>query len=566
MMKYAAFAFLIISINYSLLFGQTNAELLIYGGPIYSVDSINSLVEAVAVSNGRILATGDYQDLEQLINNDTRMLDLKGNTMIPGFIESHAHLLALGKQKRQMDLTDIGSYDELLENVRIKVSETPKGEWILGRGWHQSKWNPQPEMVTGYQTHERLSQISPDHPIVLSHASGHALFANEKAMDMANISSETSFGEYGEIIRDDAGKPTGIFTENAMSLITQLIPEDSHESIYLDLIAGIKECTKHGITSFQDAGSDAKAISAYRKAVINGEMNIRLWAMLSCSNNEPTLNDSFVESWLAQGPEIGEKLTIRSIKLYSDGALGSRGAWLIEEYSDRPGHFGNPVQPMTLIAEVADKGLKSGFQVCTHAIGDRANREVLDAYEKAFAANPEKAADHRFRIEHAQHLHPQDIPRFAEMRVIASMQGIHFASDRPWAIDRLGALRIALGAYRWKQFLESGAVVINGTDSPVEPLDPLACFYTTVTRRTRTGSAFEVDQKLSREDALRTYTINAAYAAFEEDVKGTIEEGKYADFTILSDDLLRISDEELLNLEVLQTIVGGKTVYTKSVE
>lgn len=540
---------------------QQQADLMIYGGNIYTVDSINSKVDAVAVKDGKILATGSRQEMEVLSSEKTERIHLEGRTMIPGFIESHAHLLALGKQARQLSLVDIHSYEEMIEKVVAATKDQAPGTWILGRGWHQSKWEEQEGFVKGYQTHHRLSEKTQDHPVMLIHASGHALFANAKAMELAGVNENMDFGAYGEIIRNENGNPTGIFTENAMDVIKSIVPEDTPDSRYEDLMAGMRTSIEHGITSFQDAGSDAGAIAAYRRAIENDALDMRIWAMLSCENNETPMNDTFVEEWFNKGPEIGDWLTIRAVKLYADGALGSRGAWLLKEYTDRNGHFGNPVQPIALIEEVAQKGLAAGFQVCTHAIGDRANREVLDAYEKAFTLHPEKAKDHRYRIEHAQHLHPTDIHRFADLGVIASMQGIHFASDRPWAIDRLGAMRIVLGAYRWKQFLESGALVINGTDAPVEPVDPIACFYTTVTRKTREGSAFEVDQRLTREEALKTYTIYAAYGAFEEEKKGSIEPGKFADFTVLSQDIMKVPEHEILKTKVVQTIVNGEIVY-----
>ena len=555
--------FLALLLIYSCQPSLPTADLLIFNGEIYTVDSLGK-VEAVAVKDGKILATGRLKELEQYKGEKTEEIDLQGKTMIPGFIESHAHLLGLGKQARQLDLMKCQSYEALLEKVAEAVKTTPKGEWILGRGWHQSKWTDSFEVVTGYQTHKRLSELTPDHPVMLIHASGHALFANEVAMRMAQISPETPAGEDGEIIHYNDKRPTGIFTENAMELIRNLVPEDSQESLYKDLQAGIEQCLRYGITSFQDAGSDAKAIAVYRMAIEKKEFPIRLWTMLSYSNYDTEKleeEDPFLEEWFKKGPEIGDQLTIRAVKLYADGALGSRGAWLIDSYLDRPEHYGNPTLPIKVIEKIAEKGLRSGFQVCTHAIGDRANREVLNAYEKALKAHPEKASDHRFRIEHAQHVSEADMPRFQELGVIASVQAIHFASDRLWAIDRLGQMRIAMGAYQWKRLVASGAKVINGTDAPVEPLDPLPCFYTTVTRKTRSGEALEVDQKLSREEALRTYTIDAAYGAFEEKVKGSISPGKFADFTVLSKDIMTIPEEEILKTVVEMTIVGGKVAY-----
>jgi predicted amidohydrolase YtcJ len=563
MFKYL-FSLLFLTILFSACTLDINhADTIYYNATIYTVDSVNSVAEAVAVKDGKIIAVGDFNSIKMYQGEGTILQDLEGLTMIPGFIESHAHLLGLGKQARQLNLMNVKSYEEMVAAVAQAAQNTPKGEWILGRGWHQSKWDSMPsETVTGYQTHEALSKISPDHPVMLVHASGHALMANAKAMELAKVNLELDFGEDGEIIRYPDGSPTGIFTENAMEIIQAQVPQDDPESLYKDLKAAIAECLKYGITSFQDAGSDAQAIEIYRRAIEEGEMQLRLWAMLSFSNYDQPAegHDPFLEEWFKKGPEIGDWLTIRAVKLYADGALGSRGAWMIDEYSDRAGHYGNPTLPVDIIDQMAKKGLKHGFQICTHAIGDRANREVLDAYGRAFAEYPE-ITDHRFRIEHAQHIDPSDISKFKEYGVIASVQAIHFASDRPWAISRIGQLRIAMGAYRWRQLLESGAKVINGTDAPVEPVDPIPCFYTTVTRKTRAGDALETDQKLSRTQALRTYTIDAAYGAFQEKEKGSIEVGKFADFTILSQDIMKVPEDEILNTKVVQTIVGGELKY-----
>ncbi|MCI4669633.1 MAG: amidohydrolase [Bacteroidia bacterium] len=541
---------------------KEKADLVIYQGQIYTANPQMPQAEAVAVAGGKIVFVGKKDRAKTYIGDDTKVIELEGKTMIPGFVESHGHLLGLGNFKRNLDLMKVNNYEELVEMVREAVTKAEPGEWILGRGWHQSKWIPQPEaMVKGYQIHDALSAVSPDNPVMLEHASGHAIFANAKAMEIAGINAKSDVGEGGEIIRDPQGKPTGIFTENAESLIGRHVPRSSPQSIRKDLETAIETCLKYGITSFQDAGSNQMAIDAYKEFLQTGKMNIRLWVMLSGSDS------SLLESWYKKGPERGSFLNIGAIKLYSDGALGSRGAWLLNEYTDRPGHFGNPVTPIDKIASISKEGLSHGFQVCTHAIGDRANREVLNVYEAAFEAYPDKK-DHRFRIEHAQHVHPADIPRFAELGVIPSMQAIHMSSDRPWAIDRLGLLRIQKSAYMWKAFLESGAKVINGTDAPVEPVDPIPGFYAFITRKTLKGTpegGYEPEQKMSRAEALKAYTLDAAYGAFEEKMKGSIEVGKYADFTVLSQNIMNIPEDQILNTEVVMTIVDGKVKYKKTV-
>ena len=550
-----------------------SADLVILNGNIYTVAVSSPKAIAVAVKGGRIIAVGSNTDIDPLIGKGTKVVDLNGLTMIPGFIESHGHIMGLGSSKMKLDLNGIKDYDELVNIVANAVSETVPGEWILGRGWHQSKWTPQPEtMVKGFQTHHKLSAVSPDNPVYLTHASGHAGFANAKAMEIAGILSGTEFDmelgdeiffkrNDGEIIRDENGKPTGVFNEVAQRLISKHIPDESDAYRDKSLELAIEECLQNGVTSFQDAGSGRSSIATYRRFLDSGMMKIRLYIMLS--SRDPDL----LEDWYQAGPEIGlgnNFLTMRAIKLNSDGALGSRGAWLLADYSDRAGHVGMATQPMSYIHDVSEKGFLTGFQVNTHAIGDRAVREVLDQYESVFQLHPNMNDDHRFRIEHAQHIDPADIPRFKEMGVIASIQGIHLSSDRPWAINRLGEKRIKEGAYVWKNLLKSGAVVINGTDVPVEPISPIESFYASVTRKTLKGEpagGYEPWQKMTRVEALKSYTLSAAYGAFEENFKGSIKVGKVADFTVLSRDIMTVPDDFILGTKIIYTIVNGKIEY-----
>ncbi len=541
------------------------ADLVIRNGNIYTLDENKPLGEAVAVIDGKIAFVGSDREAKNLIGPQTEVLDLQGKTMIPGFIESHGHIISLGRAKMRLDLNEVNNYAELVDLVAVAVKEAKPGQWILGRGWHQSKWEPQPNpMVRGFQTHHALSRVSPNNPVYLSHASGHAGLANAKAMEIAAITPLATFNDQGEIIRDDQGNPTGIFTEQAMSLIGKHIPGSSPDSDRQALELAIEECLSNGLTSFRDAGSDREAIDVYREFLDRGKLKIRLWVMLDGQD------ENLRQEWSAKGPEIGAGnnfLTIRAIKLVADGALGSRGAWLLESYSDRPEHTGHATISMENVYQVGKAGLEHGFQVCVHAIGDRANREVLDQFEKAFNENPEAAKDHRFRIEHAQHISAGDIPRFARLGVIASMQGIHMSSDRPWAIDRLGQERIIEGAYVWQKLLQSGATIINGTDVPVEPVSPIACFYASVTRRTLDGfppDGYEPKQKMTRRQALRSYTLDAAYAGFEEDIKGSIEVGKVADFTVFSQDIMKVAEDKLLETIVDYTIIEGKIVYKRN--
>ena len=542
---------------------SNKADLIIENGIIYTMDDFNPIAESVAVRSGKIIGVGSNYYIQSFIGNNTKVLDLKGATMVPGLIEGHGHFMGLGYAKMRLDLSTVSSYDELVDMVSGAVAEAKPGEWILGRGWHQSKWEPVPvPLVKGFQTHDKLSAISPNNPVWLTHASGHAAFGNAKAMELAGVTSETEFGFGGEIIKDLRGNPTGVFNERAQGLVSQYVEtegEDNSSQRALEL--AVQACLENGITSFQDAGSGSNSINAYREGLSSNSLRIRLYVMLT--SRDPDL----LKEWYKKGPEIGtgnDYLTIRSIKLNTDGALGSRGAWLLDSYTDRPGHFGMATQSMDYVYEVSRNGLANGFQVNSHAIGDRANREVLDQYEKVFNENPKLAENHRWRIEHAQHIDPADIPRFGLMGVIPAIQGIHMASDRPWAIDRLGRQRIIESAYVWRDLIDSGAILINGTDVPVEPIDPIASIYASTVRKTLKGKpegGYEPNQKMTRLEALKSYTINAAYGAFEEDIKGSIEIGKYADFTVLSQNIITVPEDQILNTKVRYTIINGQIEY-----
>ena len=549
---------------------RQEADLIISGGKIYTVNEQQPVVEAVAVKDGKILFVGGEEESQKYKGEKTQLVDLGGKTMTPGFIEGHGHIMGVGYNELNLDLMAVKSYDELVAKVKEAVSKAQPGQWILGRGWHQDKWDKKPDkLIKGFQTHHLLSEASPNNPVFLRHASGHAAMANAKAMEIAGLNQlsieklqRDMAQEGGEVIRDELGNPTGIFNERAMSLIARNIPEDTKETDAQALSLAINACQRNGITSFHDAGAGKDAITLFKQFKNDGKLGVRLYVMLTGFDRD------LIYQWLKKGPEIDSAhlLTIRSIKLNCDGALGSRGAWLHEAYTDRPDFHGMATLPMDTVLKTSHEALKAGFQVCSHAIGDRANKEILDRYETAFKENPSKAKDHRFRIEHAQHLRAQDIPRFGELGVIPAMQAIHMSSDRPWAIDRLGAKRIKEGAYMWQSLLKSGAKVVNGTDAPVEPLNPVPCFYASVTRKTLKGEpegGFEPEEKMTRDQALKSYTLDAAYGAFEEKIKGSIETGKLADFTVFSQDLMSVPENELLKTEIEMTILGGKVVFKK---
>jgi predicted amidohydrolase YtcJ len=418
--------------------------------------------------------------------------------------------------------------------------------------------------VEGFPTHASLSRISPDNPVFLSHASGHASFANARAMELAGVTRSTPDPPGGEILHDARGNPIGVFRETASGLIRraqahaqsertreQILAEDRRE---IELAA--QECLSKGITSFHDAGSSFETIDLLKEFVDEGKLGLRLWVMVRAGNEE-------LQQRLSQYRILNygdKRLTVRAIKVLMDGALGPRGAWLIDPYEDLSSSTGLNTTPVDTIRETARIAIENDFQLCVHCIGDRANRETLDLFEEAFQAYPDKR-NLRWRIEHAQHLHPDDIPRFGSLGVIAAMQGIHCTSDAPYVLARLGEKRAQEGAYVWQKLMHSGAVICNGTDAPVEDVDPIASYYSTVSRVLKDGSVFYPDQRMTRLEALRSYTYNAAFAAFEEDIKGSLAVGKLADITVLSKDIMTIPEQEIPSAKVVYTIVGGRIMY-----
>ncbi len=538
------------------------ADTLYVNARFYTVNPDQPVAQALYVADGKIAYVGDEKSARQRTDKNTTVVDLDGQTVIPGWIEGHGHLMGIGFAQLNLDLMNVANYEALVEKVAVAVDSAEKGDWILGRGWHQSKWIPQPaEMVDGFQTNKRLNEVSPDNPVFLVHASGHAGFANAKAMELAGITKETQFSGDGEIIRDEEGHATGLLNEIAQNLVRKHIPAPSKAQRERALTLALQELAAHGITSFQDAGSPGADIALFKEFLRKKKLTSRLWVMLA-GRDDPAL----LEEWYKKGPEINlgdDRLTIRAIKLVADGALGSRGAWLLAPYEDRAGHVGLPTMSVEAMRNISHQAYQHGFQVGVHAIGDRANHEVLNIYDDLFDGEDRGV---RFRIEHAQHLALEDIPRFGQLGVIPAMQAIHLSSDRPWAIDRLGAKRIKEGAYVWRKLIDSGAIVVNGTDAPVEPVSPIASFYATVTRQTLKGEpagGFEPDQKLTREEALRTYTLAAAYGAFEEDQKGSLEVGKWADFTVLDQDIMTIPDKAILDTKVVMTVVGGQVTFSQ---
>ncbi len=548
---------------------QPVADHVFLDAQIFTADTAALNAEALAIAGDRILYVGDREGVQPFIGDSTQVHELKGAFLMPGFIEGHGHFSSLGNSLMNLNFMNSRSWEEIVAMVADKVKESKPGDWITGRGWHQEKWEHTPEHnVLGYPFHDALSAVSPDNPVLLRHASGHSLFANKAAMDAAGVSRETPDPQGGEIVRDASGEPIGVFEERAMGIISRaynewlntLSDEERLENWKESIRLAEEECLAKGVTSFHDAGSPLSEVERYRELAENGELDVRLWVMI----RQPA---AALEGKLDEFPLIdvgGEHfLTVRAIKAAVDGALGSFGAWLLEPYNDKPNFTGQNTTPLDELERLAELCLQHDLQFCTHAIGDRANREMLDLYERIFQAHPEKT-DLRWRIEHAQHLHPDDIPRFARLGVIAAMQGIHCTSDAPFVEKRLGYERAENGAYPWRSLIDSGAIIANGTDAPVEDVDPIESFYASVTRkRADDGMEFFPEQAMTRTEALLSYTINCAYAAFEEDLKGSLTPGKLADFVVLSNNLLTCPEEEILQTEVLQTWVGGELKWEK---
>jgi predicted amidohydrolase YtcJ len=543
---------------------QGPADLVLTNGRIVTVDDARPEVQALAVSGDRIEALGSADEMKRLIGPNTKIIDLQGQLAIPGFIESHGHFTGVGGAQLQLNLMNVDSWDKIVAMVAEAVSHAKPGQWIYGRGWHQEKWTSKPEPnVEGFPTHASLDKVSPDNPVVLVHASGHASFVNAKALELAGIKRATEAPAGGEILRDKNGAATGLMRERAQGLVREPAPtpeeRDALTRKQVELAA--KESLSKGITTFEDAGSPLTTIDVMKRMADENALGIRLWVMVRQPN-------AIIGPKLAQYKMIDYAdghLTVRAIKRQIDGALGSRGAWLLQPYADKPESSGLATEPIDGpdgIQETAKLAMASGFQLCVHAIGDRANREVLDIYERAFKANPDKT-NLRWRVEHAQHLSAQDIPRFGRMGVIASMQGIHCTSDAPYVLERLGAARAKEGAYVWQKLMKSGASIANGTDAPVEDVDPIPNYYASVSRKTKSGMVFFPDQRMSRMEALKSMTINGAYAAFEEGNRGSLKPGKYADVTVLSKDILTIPEDDIPSAKVTYTIVGGRILYRK---
>jgi len=530
------------------------ADLLLVNTRIYTVDQSHPFVAAMAVRDGRVQFVGSTQEAMLLRGQSTRMLDLKGSTVIPGMIDAHAHLFGLGTFLHNIDLRDTRSYDEVVARVADRVKQAPAGRWIVGRAWDQNKWGN-----TRFPTHEALSRVSPNNPVLLTRVDGHAILVNAAAMRAAGVSAASKDPAGGRIERGAGGEPTGVFVDNAMGLVEKAVPPLSHDEMQSAALDAIAESNRWGLTALDDPGEPRDVLDVFEELAKAGKFNLRVYAMIADDS-------AAIEHYFQLGPQSGlydNRLWIRSIKLYADGALGSRGAALLDPYNDDPKNVGLLKSTPEHLRDVSIRALRHGFQVATHAIGDRGNRVALDAYEAALETVP--TVDHRFRIEHVQILDHADVPRFAKLGVIPSMQAVHQTSDMYWAPNRLGYAR-TLGAYAWRSLLNTGVVIPNGSDFPVERVNPLFSFHAAVARQDDDNwppNGWFPEQRMTRQEALQSITIWPAYAAFQEQLIGSLSPGKLADFVILDRDIMTVPESDILGTHVVATYIGGRAVFER---
>jgi len=532
---------------------KTTASVIFTNANVVTMNTKAPIVEAVAIAGDKILFAGTTAEALTHRTRQTEVVDLAGATVIPGMVDGHAHLASLGETLETVRLLDTTSWKQVVELTAARAKTTPKGEWIIGDGWDQNDWAGD----KAFPVHDALSAAVPDHPVALYRIDGHAMIANAKALALAGIGKDTKDTAGGKVIRGKDGVATGVLVDDAMAMVSKLPPAATVAQMKARILAAQSECFKHGLTGIHDAGVGETYLTAYEELAREGTLLLRVYVMLG---NDPVL----LEKRFAAKPVIGDRLTVRSVKLAADGALGSRGAALLAPYDDDKGNTGLLAMDASEIEAITTKALEAGFQVGVHAIGDRANRAALNGFERARAAVP-TAVDPRLRIEHAQVVALEDIPRFAKLGVIASMQPTHATSDMPWAEARVGKTR-AKGAYAWRTFLKAGTRLSLGSDFPVEGTPPLWGIHAAVNRTDKKGmpkGGWRAEEKLTAHEALEGFTRGPAYAAFEENSRGTIEAGMLADLVVLSGDPVTVPPAELLTLRVKRTVVGGKTVFSE---
>ena len=542
------------------------ADQILLNAKVYTVNPKQPWAEAVAVQGDKILFVGTEVEVKKFANAKTEIIDCKGQFLMPGLIEGHGHIHGMGESLINLNLMKAKNWEEIISLVAAAAKKAKPGDWIIGRGWHQEKWDHAPtKNHLGYPYHEELDRVSKNNPVLLTHASGHSSYINQQAMQLAGINDNTISPAGGDVVKDKEGKFVGVLEEKAQSIVFKSYnnwlskrPIDELKSTWTESIRlAENECLRNGITSFQDAGSSFVQVTWMKELAEKKKLQVRHWLMVREGIQNLKKNEQVFPIINA-----GEgRLTVNAIKVSLDGALGSYGAWLLDSYSDRKDFFGQNTFSIDELKEIAAFSWEHNLQLCVHAIGDRANRELVDIYSKQIIQN--KLKDHRWRIEHAQHVNPAEISRFKEWSIIASMQGIHCTSDAPYVIKRLGEQRAETGAYMWRSFMDAGVLVNNGTDVPVEDIDPFANFYASVTRKTKDGTAFYPAQKMTREEALYSYTLANAYASFSEKEKGSIENGKWADLVLLDNDLIHCDEEKIKSTSVNLVMVGGKILVKK---
>ncbi len=558
-MKIAGLTLILASLCLLHVQAQTKkAEIIFKNGNIYTVNEKQPRAAAIAVTGGKIIFVGSNEDAAKYEGNATRIIDLKGNTVVPGLTDSHYHLMGVGEREMNLNLEGANTLEEFLARVKERVDRARPGEWVTGRGWIETFWKP-PVFPTRWD----LDKISPNNPVVLTRADGHASVTNSAALKIAGVDKNTPNPFGGEVLKDPkTGEPTGMLIDAAQGLVRRHIPRAGEQQAEQALLLGVKRSLELGWCEVQIPGNSYKEIELIKKLFSEGKIKIRIYDAVSGPG--PDAN-----RLLQEGPVIGafdNHFTVRAIKAYMDGALGSRGAALLEPYSDAPNTSGFFTTKPEDLLPMFIEALRKGIQIETHAIGDRGNRTILDLYEKAFNAVPpseRKVREPRWRVEHAQIVNPTDIPRFARLGVIPSMQPSHAISDLHFAPARLGLARLK-GAYAWQSFIKSGSIVPGGSDAPVERGEPMIEFYAAVARkdiRGFSGEGWHPEEAVTREQALKMFTIWAARAAFEENIKGSIEVGKLADFTVLSADIMKIPEAEILKTRCVMTVIGGEIVF-----
>ena len=532
-------------------------DLILHNARVYTVDANRSTAEAIAVRGDRIVRVGGNRDLLALRGPSTRVIDARGGTIVPGLHDAHAHFTGLGASMQRIDLRGTTSYEQVVSAVRQRAAAARPGEWIVGRGWDQNDW---PDKQ--WPTHDLLSAASPDNPVFLTRVDGHAGLVNRRAMDLAGLGAAIADPPGGRLIRGSGNQPSGVLIDNAQGLVSSKIPPVSAAQLEEQILLADRETRRLGLTMVHDAGTDGRTIEAYKRLIDAGRLKTRLYVMLR--GPLPTLQQAF-----DNGPIVdygNHRLAVRAIKVVADGALGSRGAAMLEPYSDEPGTTGLLTTPPEEVYAQTLAASKAGFQTAIHAIGDRANRLVMDVFERVQREVPGARAL-RMRNEHAQILDRAEIPRFASLNVIASMQPTHATSDMPWAPTRIGLERTEEGAYVWRKLIASGATIASGSDFPVELPNPMLGFYAAITRQDPSGrpaTGWMPMERMSRDEALASFTRNAAFAAHAETLIGSLESGKLADFVVLSKDIMRVAAPEILTTTVRMTIVGGEIVYSSA--